>query len=220
MKTQEKDSRDIVPEPTVKRLPLYLHFLKKAKENGVLTISAPIIGQELEQDPTQVVKDLAYTGVKGRPRVGYNIYELIKGIEEFLGFNQVYDAFLVGAGNLGSALINYPEFRSFGFKIIAAFDISDDVVGTQRGDVNVLHFNVFKELASKLKVRIGILTTPAKVAQEVAEQMAKAGIRAIWNFTPVKLKLPEGVIVQNTSMYSNVAVLVMKLNNQLKKNKD
>jgi redox-sensing transcriptional repressor len=92
--------------------PVYLHFLKKAKENGLLTITAPHMGKELSCDPTQVVKDLASAGAKGKPRIGYNIYEVIQDIESFLGFDQPNEAFLVGAGNLGTALISYPDFIS------------------------------------------------------------------------------------------------------------
>lgn len=200
-----------VPEPTLKRLPIYLHYLQKAKEKGALTISAPLIGRELSCDATQVVKDLSYTGVKGRPRVGYNIYELIQTIESYLGFNRSNEAFLVGAGNLGSALMAYPEFTSYGLKIVAAFDSDTLKIGKSKSGINVLHIEKFHDLALRLKVKIAILTTPASVAQEVAENIVGSGIKAIWNLTPARLSLPSDVIVQNTSMYSNVAILLKKL---------
>ena len=198
-------------EPTLKRLPLYLHYLQKVVEKGVLNISAPFIARDLKLDPTQVVKDLSVTGIKGKPRVGYNTYELVQAIEEYLDFNKRNEAFLFGAGNLGSALLAYPALEAFGLKIIAAFDVSESVVGTKRGSVNVLHIDRFKELAERLQIKIGILTTPAEVAQQTAELMAEGGITGIWNLTPVSLKLPNHVIVQNTSMYSNVAVLLRKM---------
>lgn len=198
-------------EPTLKRLPIYLHYLHRVVEKGVLNISAPFIAQELKFDPTQVVKDLSVTGIKGRPRIGYNTYELVKYIEEYLDFDKGNEAFLFGAGNLGSALLAYPALKSFGIKIVAAFDVSPDVVGSQRGNINVLHIDKCKELAQKLGIKIGILTTPASAAQKTAEIMADCGIAGIWNLTPVSLNLPENVIVQNTSMYSNVAVLLRKM---------
>jgi redox-sensing transcriptional repressor len=188
-----------------------MHYLQKAKESGVLTISAPIIARELKCDPTQVVKDIAVTGAKGRPRIGYNIYEVIQCIESYLGLNKSNDAFLVGAGNLGSALMSYPEFKNYGLKIVAAFDLDTSKIGKSKSGINVLHFNKFNELAFRLNVQIGILTTPASVAQEVAEEMIAGGIKAIWNLTPVNLVVPENVIVQNTSMYANVAILLKKL---------
>ena len=198
-------------EPTLKRLPIYLHYLQKVVEKGVLYISAPYIAGDLKLDPTQVVKDLSVTGIKGKPRVGYNTFELVKSIEEYLDFNKKNEAFLFGAGNLGSALLAYPALESFGLKIIAAFDISENKVGTTAGNVSILHIDKFEELAEKLKIKIGILTTPAAVAQKTAERMARGGITGIWNLTPVSLRLPEHVVVQNTSMYSNVAVLLRKM---------
>ncbi len=200
-----------VPEPTLRRMPIYLHYLGKVCEKGLLNISAPVMGKDLNYDPTQVVKDLAYTGVKGTPRIGYNAYELIHTIENFLGLNRINKAFLVGAGNLGSAIMTYQSGQGFGLKIVAAFDVDENKIGTLKGNVQVLHLNKFKDLVERLDVSIGILTTPEAVAQKTAEDMVKWGIKAIWNFTPAYLKLPDNIIIQNTSMYSNVAVLLKKL---------
>lgn len=207
-----------VPEPTLKRLPAYLHYLQKAREEGVLNISAPAISKVLNCDPTQVVKDISFTGAKGKPRLGYNTYELIHAIESFLGFHRTNEAFLVGAGNLGSALMSYQYLKSFGLKIVAAFDIDPEKIGKQKGKINVLHIDKLQDLAPRLKIQIGILTTPVEVAQEVAEKMVKCGIKAIWNLTPLNLSLPEHIIVQNTSMYSNVVVLLKKLHDSEKHN--
>ena len=212
MMQQSKKIKD-VPEPTLKRLPGYLHYLQRTREQGIMSVSAPLIGADLSLDPTQVVKDLAVTGVKGKPRVGYNTYELIQAIEDFLGFNKPNEAFLFGAGNLGSALLAYPELLEFGIKILAAFDVNPNIVGTTKGSVNVLHLDKFPDLGKRLRVEIGILTTPAKVSQEVVNLMISNGIRAIWNFSPTKITTPENIVVQNTSMYSNAAVLLKKLHN-------
>jgi redox-sensing transcriptional repressor len=192
-------------------LPFYLHYLTKTREKGIMNISAPAIAMELKFDSTQVVKDLSYTGIKGRPKIGYNIYELIHFIEEYLGFNKVNKAFLVGAGNLGSALMAYQAGQTLGLRILAAFDVLPDKIGTKIGQVNVLDMKNFDEMVKRLGVTIGILTTPENVTQKVADQMIDSGIKAIWNLTPAHLKLPEHIVVQNTSMYSNVAVLLKKL---------
>lgn len=200
-----------VPEPTLKRLPLYLHYLKGICSKGSMHISAPVIGNDLRCDPTQVVKDLAVTGIKGRPRIGYNIYELIHTIESYLGFNENNDAFLIGAGNLGTALLSYEQLQGFGINIIAAFDNDQNKIGRQHGHINVLHTTKLEDLATRLHVLIAILTLPGEAAQSMAENLVKWGIKAIWNFTPVYLKLPEHIIVQHTSMYANVAVLLKKL---------
>ena len=199
-------------EPTLKRLPGYLYFLEQVKEDGVINISAPTIGKELDLDPTQVVKDLAVTGVKGKPRVGYNTYELIHALEDFLGFNKINEAFLVGAGNLGSALMAYQEHQSLGLKILAAFDVDEAKIGQTIGGIHILEYNKLFHLSGRLNVKIGILTTPNHVAQEVAEDLVNCGIKAIWNFTSAKLSLPEEIIVQSTSMSSYAAVLLRRLN--------
>jgi len=214
----EANQNKRVPEPTLKRLPTYLQFLKKAKEKGLLTITAPHMGRELNCDPTQVVKDLSAAGAKGKPRIGYNIYEVIQDIESFLGFDQPNEAFLVGAGNLGTALISYPDFQEYGLNIIAAFDKDPEKIGRSGDRINVIHMDKFCEMALRLHIRIAILTTPGSVAQEVAEYLVNCGIRAIWNLTPARLNLPEQVVVQNTSMYSNVAILLKKLEHSQSKN--
>lgn len=205
-----------VPEPTLRRLPGYLFFLEKVREQGVMNISAPTIGKELKCDPTQVVKDLAVTGVKGKPRVGYNTYELCHSLEEFLGFNHLNEAFLVGAGNLGTALMAYQEQQTLGIKIIAAFDVDESKIGKHIGNTPVLEYNKLFHLSNRLDVEIAILTTPNNVAQEVAEDLVNCGVKAIWNFTLAILDLPENIIVQNTSMSSFAAVLLQRLNDSKK----
>ena len=203
-----------VPEPTLRRMPVYMFHLKRMRANGVMNISAPQIGKDLDYDSTQVVKDLAYTGVSGRPRVGYNTYELIAALEDYLGYNRKNEAFLVGAGKLGTALLSYDGMKEFGVKVIAGFDKDPNVVGTQVGDVHILGLDKLTDLARRLHIQIGILTTPANVAQQVADFMVQSGIKAIWNLSPAYLKLPDNIIVQNTSMYANLAVLVRKLYDQ------
>ncbi len=199
------------PEPTLRRLPVYLYFLEKVREDGVINISAPTIGKNLKCDPTQVVKDLAVTGVKGKPRVGYNTYELIRALEEYLGFNRTNEAFFVGAGNLGSALLSYQEQQSLGIKLIAAFDADEKKVGTHVGSIPILEYNKLFHLTSRLNVKIAVLTVPNNVAQQIAEDLVNCGVKAIWNFTSIILDLPKDVVVQNTSLSTDVAVLLRHL---------
>jgi redox-sensing transcriptional repressor len=200
-----------VPEPTLRRLPVYLYFLEKVREDGVINISAPTIGKNVKCDSTQVVKDLAVTGIKGKPRVGYNTYELIHALEEYLGFNRTNEAFLVGAGNLGSALLAYQEHQSLGIKLIAAFDTDTKKVGTHVGSIHILEYNKLFHLANRLNVKIAVLTVPNHVAQQIAEDLVNCGVKAIWNFTSIILDLPDDVVVQNTSLSTNVAVLLRHL---------
>lgn len=206
----KKHKPEIASEPTLKRLPEYLHYLQKILKQRVSYISAPKMAIELEYDSTQIVKDISVTGIKGKPRVGYRVEELLKGIEVYLGFDKTNEAFLVGAGKLGQALLSYHELQGFGIRIIAAFDIDSDKTNTKYSNTTILHTDKLGELANRLHVSIGILTVPLEVAQQTADAMVKSGIKAIWNFTPCKLKLPNSIIVQNTSMYSNLAILLKK----------
>lgn len=200
-----------VPEPTVRRMPGYLNLLREVQRRDEQFITAPAIAKLMHLDPTQVVKDLSFTGISGKPRVGYIVSELVLALEEFLGYNRTHEAFLVGAGYLGSALIQYQGFRESGLKIVAAFDIDKRKVGTELAGVPVFHLDKFRDLASRLHISIGILTTPASAAQAVADLMVGWGIRAIWNFAPIPLIVPNHVIVQDTHIYANLAVILNKL---------
>ena len=203
-----------VPEPTVRRMPQYLHLVRALREKGDLYVSAPVIARMLNLDPTQVVKDMAYTGVSGKTRIGFSTEELQLALEDFLGYNRKHEAFLVGAGYLGSALIQYQGFREAGMKIVAAFDTDKRKFGTEIQGVPVFSLEKFRDLASRLHISIGIITTPAGAAQSVADLMVVWGIKAIWNFAPVALKVPEQIIVQDTHIYANLAVIINKLGQQ------
>ncbi len=200
-----------IPEPTVRRMPQYLNLIREVSRNGEPNISAPVIGRILRIDPTQVVKDLASTGVTGKPRVGYVVEELLFALETFLGYHRQHEAFLVGAGFLGSSLIQYPGFREAGVNIVAAFDTDPAKIGTEISGIKVYNMNKFSDLVQRLHIPIGIITTPSEAAQSVAEQMVVWGIKAIWNFAPVALRIPENIILQDTHFYANLAVIVNKL---------
>ncbi|OFX68680.1 MAG: redox-sensing transcriptional repressor Rex [Bacteroidetes bacterium GWE2_29_8] len=200
-----------VPEPTVRRMPNYLTFLKELQKSGEQYISAPVIAKILNLDPTQVVKDLSYTGITGKPKVGYVVEDLLNLLEDFLGYNRQHEAFLVGAGFLGGALIQYQGFREAGLKIVAAFDVDKKKIGTEIAGVSIFDLKNFRNLASRIHISIGIITTPASEAQSVADIMVVCGIKAIWNFAPVSIWVPEHIIIQDTHIYSNLAVIINKL---------
>ncbi len=200
-----------VPEPTIRRLPTYLAYLRTIQKTGAEKISAPQIARDLNSDSTQVTKDLSYTNIVGKTRIGYNVAELIDALEEFLGYNRTNLAFLVGAGNLGSAILKYEGFTSTGLKIVAAFDTDPEKIGKKIGNIDIFHIDKFKNLTERLHCQIGIITTPAEISQSIAEMMISWGIKAIWNFSPVTVRVPEGIIVENTSIYSNLAVIINKL---------
>ncbi|MBN2584206.1 MAG: redox-sensing transcriptional repressor Rex [Planctomycetes bacterium] len=204
------------PEPTLRRLPAYHRFLKTLAARGRPVVSCTHIARELSLDPTQVRKDIQITGIVGKPKVGYFVNELIDAIETFLGWKNSSDAFLVGVGHLGTALLGYNGFKEYGLNIVAAFDNSPAKVGTEVHGRQVLPVEDLTELSQRMHVLIGILTVPADSAQSLADLMVFGGVRAIWNFTPVKLHLPPSIIVENVQLSASLAVLSNKLAESLK----
>ena len=188
-----------------------MRMLRQLKKEGIVQVSCTHIAGELNLDSTQVRKDLALTGITGKPRVGYDLNALIGAIETFLGWDRVTDAFLVGAGSLGHALIGYEGFSSFGLNIVAAFDVAEGKIGTTIFGRVVHPMHTMPELAEIGGVTLGILTVPAFAAQAAATTMVSAGLRGIWNFAPVKLDLPRDVAVENVELVSSFAVLSLGL---------
>jgi redox-sensing transcriptional repressor len=205
------DRRKTIPLPSLRRLPAYHHYLKDIQEKGISFVSCTSIGKHLTLDPTQVRKDLEITDIVGKPKVGYPVRNLIEAIESFLGWNNANDAFLVGAGHLGSALLGYERFKNTGLNIVAAFDTNPVVLGAHNHGKEVLPLERLADLAKRMSVHIGIITVPASAAQHVANLMVESGIKAIWNFAPVHLRLPDDIIVQNEDLYNSLASLSHKL---------
>ena len=204
-----------IPEPTLRRLPRYHHLLSLWMEEGREWVSCTHLSEALGVDPTQVRKDLAYTGVAGRPRVGYLAADLREGIETFLGWKRTHEAFLAGAGNLGAALLNYQRFAEHGLDIVAAFDVDEEKIGQSINGKEVLPLEKLASLARRMHILVGVITAPASSAQFVADQMVAGGIRAIWNFAPTAIDVPEGVIVQDEDLFSSLAVLSRRLKTRL-----
>lgn len=201
-----------VPEPTIRRMPSYLSYVTILRNNGQQYVSSTQIANYMNIDPTQVTKDLSYTSIVGKTRVGYEVESLVDVLSQFLGFSTMDDAFLIGAGSLGSALLHDSGLSQFGLNIVAAFDVDSDKIGQSFKGGEIYHIDQFRDLAQQLDVIIGIITVPAENAQAVSDLMVAWGIKAIWNFTPARIKVPEDIIVQNTTIYSNLAVIFNKLN--------
>jgi redox-sensing transcriptional repressor len=197
--------------PSVRRLPSYLHIIRQLQREGGEYISGTLIAQELNLEPIQVRKDLAITGITGKPKRGYPVEALIDAIERFLGWNVPRDAVLVGAGNLGTALLGYPEFRRHGLNIVAAFDSAPEKTGTSIRGVPVLPVEAMEIQIRSFGVKTAILTVPSSFAQEIANLLINAGIEGIWNFTNVKLKVPGNVAVQKEDLSSGYAMLCVMM---------
>lgn len=208
---------DKVPEPTLRRLPWYLSNVKLLKEKGEQYVSSTQISKDINVDSSQIAKDLSYVKISGRTRVGYDIDELIHVLEEFLGFTNMHKAFLFGAGSLGRALLGDSGLRQFGLDIVAAFDVNPQLVGTSVNDIPIFHIKEFMQKMGEFGVNIGVLTVPINIAQQVTDEMIAGGIKAVWNFTPFRIRVPEHIVVQNTSLYAHLAVMFNRLNfNQIK----
>ena len=207
---------DKVPEPTLCRLPWYLSTVKLMKENGEDNVSSTSISKQINVDASQVAKDFSYVKITGRTRVGYKIDTLIEVLEDFLGFTRIHKAYLFGVGNLGGALLQDSGLSQFGLEIVGAFDINPNLVGTEINGIPVYHTDEFEKVMSADRVNIGMLTVPINIAQEITDRMVAGGIKAVWNFTPFRIRVPEDIVVQNTSLYAHLAVMFNRLNFNLK----
>lgn len=201
--------------PTVRRLPMYLRLLIGLQSDKQQHVSSTFIAERFQLEPIQVRKDLAAVGIVGQPRRGFAVTELTAAIMQFLGWNNTNEAFLIGAGNLGSALAGYRGFVDYGLDIVAAFDIDTKKIGTHIHGIKVFPLAKAPDLAGRLRVQIGILTLPAAAAQEAADMLVGAGFRALWNFTPAKLIAPDSIIVERVDLAASLAVLSRRLKERM-----
>ena len=212
MSTYIPKEADKVPEPTLRRLPWYLSNIKLMKEKGEQYVSSTQISKEINIDASQIAKDLSYVNISGRTRVGYNIDALIEVLESFLGFTNMHKAFLFGVGSLGAALLRDSGLHHFGLEIVAAFDVNPELVGKDLNGIPIFHSDDFEAKMKEYDVNIGVLTVPINIAQEITNKMVDGGIKAVWNFTPFRIRVPENIVVQNTSLYAHLAVMSNRLN--------
>ena len=212
MSTYIPKEADKVPEPTLRRLPWYLSNIKLMKEKGEQYVSSTQISKEINIDASQIAKDLSYVNISGRTRVGYNIDALIEVLESFLGFTNMHKAFLFGVGSLGAALLRDSGLHHFGLEIVAAFDVNPELVGKDLNGIPIFHSDDFEAKMKEYDVNIGVLTVPINIAQEITDKMVDGGIKAVWNFTPFRIRVPENIVVQNKSLYAHLAVMFNRLN--------
>lgn len=206
-----------IPEPTLRRLPWYLSNAKLMREKGEKYVSSTQISKQINIDASQIAKDLSYVDIAGRTRVGYDIDLLIQVLEDFLGFTNMHKAYLFGVGSLGGALLRDSGLSHFGLQIVGAFDVNPDLVGTKINGIPIYHSDDFEKRMKLDGVNIGVLTVPIAIAQEISDKMIAGGIKAIWNFTPFRIRVPENIVVQNTSLYAHLAVMFNRLNETIKK---
>ncbi len=210
--------RKEISKSVLKRLPGYLSYLKNVSQDSSPYISATALANALGMGEVQVRKDLAMVSDGGRPKIGYLRENLIEDISQFLGYDNTTDAILVGAGKLGQALLGYSGFKAYGLNILAAFDAKPFADKTSEGKP-VFPIDELEAFCRNNNVLMGIITVPAEFAQQVCDRLVACGIKAIWNFAPTHLEVPENILVQNENMATSLAVLSMHLQAQIKEKK-
>ena len=210
--------RKEISKAVLKRLPGYLAYLKGIQDPATPYISATALANALGMGEVQVRKDLAMVSDGGRPKIGYLRESLIEDIEQFLGYDNTTDAVLIGAGKLGLALMGYTGFQEYGLNILAAFDRDPKISHTEEGRP-VYHIDQLERFCRTHKVLMGIITVPDAAAQEVCDKLIACGIKAIWNFAPAHLEVPEKILVQTENMATSLAVLSMHLKKNIQDKK-
>ncbi len=206
--------KQTISTQTLRRLPIYLSCLRTWEGSRV---SAATVAGALRLSEIQVRKDLAAISDGGRPGVGYETEALIGDLERYLGYDGVLKAVLVGAGNLGRALLGYAGFESCGLRIVAAFDAETALLGRTMAGRSVYPMAALPGICRAEGAKLGIITVPEAAAQEALDHLVESGIRAVWNFAPARLRVPEGVVIQNENLVASLTVLTRRLSESLEK---
>lgn len=211
-KTNEKETNKEISKATLARMPLYLHFLQEENSKGAQYISSTVIAQNISVSSVLVRKDLAMVSSEaGRPRLGFAVSRLIVDIEKFLGYDNLSDAIIVGAGGLGRAFLGYEGFKNNGLNVVAAFDVDEKLVGKRVAGKEILPLDELERFVSERNIRLGIVTVPKLAAQAVVNKMVEAGIQAIWNFAPAPLRVPKNIVLKTEDLAASLAMLAGKL---------
>jgi redox-sensing transcriptional repressor len=203
---------DAIPNPAVRRLSLYLRQLETFKRKDRRTISSKQLGESLNLTDAQVRKDLAYFGQFGHPGIGYRVEDLIGQVKHILGTDKTWNVLLIGAGNLGRALMAYHGFDAKGFRLAAVFDDDKNKVGTKQADFTVQPLSELVETVQRLNIRLAIMAVPAEVAQDVADHLVEAGIRGLLNFAPVSIQVPPDVALNAVDVAVQLEQLSFQVN--------
>lgn len=200
-----------ISDAVIRRLPGYYRYLRDLEKIGITRISSQELGARMGLTASQIRQDINCFGTLGQQGYGYNVAELRAHIGSILGLGRGYDMIIVGAGNIGQAVAWYPGFSQRGFEPIAMFDVKPDMIGRVIRGVPVYNVTELRAFLAEHPALIGVVATPARVAQQVAQQMIEGGVRAIWNFAPIDLKVPATVAVNNVHLTDSLLVLTYRL---------
>ena len=209
--TKNNENRIILPEPTIRRLPWYLSYVRMLDNMQVEYVSSTQISNELNVQSSQIAKDLSFLNIRGKTRIGYEVKSLVTVLEDFLGFNRHHNAVVIGTGSLGTALMQDHGLENYGLNIVAGFDVRSEVIGKNIGGVPVYDIDQLADWRQKNDVSIAILTVPVERAQETADLAIASGMTALWNFTPYRIKVSDNVIIANTSIYAHLAIIYNRM---------
>ncbi|MBE5751773.1 MAG: redox-sensing transcriptional repressor Rex [Clostridiales bacterium] len=212
MKEKKVEEEKSISKATVARMPLYLHFLQEETAKGSKYISSTVIAQNISVSSVLVRKDLALVSSEaGRPRLGFAVNRLIVDIEKFLGYDNLSDVIVVGAGGLGRAFLGYEGFKNNGLNVVAAFDVDKDLIGTSVSGKRILDLEDLETFVKENSIRIAVITVPKHAAQEVLNRLIDAGIEAVWNFAPAPLRAPKNIVLKTEDLAASLAMLAGKL---------
>ncbi|MEI6132586.1 MAG: redox-sensing transcriptional repressor Rex [Bacillota bacterium] len=201
----------------IRRLPRYYRYLSDLLRDGIERISSKELSEKMRITASQIRQDLNNFGGFGQQGYGYNVVSLNAEIGKILGIDNCYKAIIIGAGNMGHALANYPNFAGRGYEIVGIFDISKELIGTfarksEQRNLEIMDLSTITEFVSKNKVDIAMITVPSQYTKEVAELAVSLGIKALWNFSPMDLRLPGDVVIENVHLSDSLMVLGYRLN--------
>lgn len=201
-----------ISSAVVNRLPRYYRYLGELLESGTNRISSKELSEKMNITASQIRQDLNNFGGFGQQGYGYNVEYLYNGIKKILGIDRIYNIIVVGAGNIGQALVNYPNFEKRGFVIRGIFDVNPRVIGITIRGIEVYDVDVMESFIKENSIDVAILTLPKSQAAQTAANLAKWGIKGIWNFSPLDLEVPEGVSVENVHLTDSLMTLIYKIN--------
>ncbi len=208
----EESRAALLPEPTLRRLPWYLAYVNMLRVQNIEYVSSTQISKKINVDASQIAKDLYFLNIKGKTRIGYQVEQLATELSNFLGFHEDHSAFMIGVGSLGAALIQDSGLIQYGLHIVAGFDVNPDIIGTNICGVPIYDISELEARQKQYKAEIGVLAVPVEHAQSSAHLLEECGVKAIWNFTPFRIKVSEDVVIQNTSIYAHLAVMYNRIN--------
>lgn len=199
----------------IKRLPRYYRFLGDLLDNGITRISSKDLSQKMNVTASQIRQDLNNFGCFGQQGYGYNVEFLYKEIKSILGLNKTYNLIIIGAGNLGQALLNYTNFQKRGFNFVGVFDVNPKIIGLKIRDIEIYDISTLPEFVKQNQIDIAVLAVPKNNALEVSKIVIQNGIKGIWNFSNTDLKVPSDIIVENVHLTESIMTLTYKFNQKL-----